>query len=28
MLNKHKAGDMMGMLDFFNKPPKWNERIC
>lgn len=27
MLNKYKDGDMMGMFDFFNKPPKWNERI-
>ena len=28
MLNKYKEGDMMGMFDFFNKPPKWNERTC
>lgn len=26
MLNKYKAGDLTGMFDFFNKPPKWNER--
>lgn len=26
MVNKYKAGDLTGMFDFFNKPPKWNER--
>ena len=26
MSSKFKGGDLTGMFDFFNKPPKWNER--
>lgn len=26
IIAKYKGGDLTGMFDFFNKPPKWNER--
>ena len=26
MLERYKAGDTSGMLSYFNKPPKWNDR--
>lgn len=27
MAERYQAGDTAGMMTFFNKPPKWNERI-